>query len=100
MTFPEKLRELRDKAGLSEAKLANASGVSFGAVHEYGLGRRKPSFGAVVKLARALKTTCEAFADCEDLLEANGRSGPSRPAKPKAEAPPRKRPRGKSRKEK
>jgi transcriptional regulator with XRE-family HTH domain len=67
MTFGEKLRKLRDAAGLSEAKLAAASGVGFGAIHQYGLGLRKPSFAAVVKLARALGVTCEAFADCEDL---------------------------------
>lgn len=67
MTFAQRLRELRDKAGLSEAKLAKASGVSFASVHEYGSGRRHPSFLAVVKLAKALGVTCEAFADCEDV---------------------------------
>lgn len=67
MTFAKKLRELRETAGLSEARLAAASGVSFGAVHNYGLGLRKPSLSAAVKLARALGVTCEAFADCEDL---------------------------------
>ena len=67
MRFAERLRALREKAGLSEAKLAQASGVSFGAVHNYGLGIRHPSFSAVVKLARALGTTCQAFADCEDM---------------------------------
>jgi predicted transcriptional regulator len=67
MTFAEKLRELRDASGLSEAKLAEASGVPFASVHEYGLGRRKPSFAAAVKIARALGVSCEAFADCEDV---------------------------------
>jgi transcriptional regulator with XRE-family HTH domain len=67
MTFAEKLRELRDAAGLSQVKLARASGLTFGTVHGYGLGRRKPSFANVLKIARALGTTCEAFADCEDL---------------------------------
>jgi transcriptional regulator with XRE-family HTH domain len=67
MTFAQKLRELRDAKGLSEAKLADASGVALGALHFYGLGRRKPSFTAVVKLARALGVTCQAFAECEDV---------------------------------
>ena len=67
MTFAEKLRELRDAKGISEAKLAAASGVAFGALHDYGLGRRKPSLAAAVKLAKALGVTCEAFADCEDI---------------------------------
>jgi transcriptional regulator with XRE-family HTH domain len=67
MTFAEKLRELRDAQGLSEAKLAAASGVSFAAIHQYGLGRRAPSFAAVVKLAKALGVSCEAFASCDDV---------------------------------
>jgi transcriptional regulator with XRE-family HTH domain len=65
MTFAKRLRQLRDKAGLSEAKLAQASGVSFASIHEYGLGRRKPSFEAVAKMARALGVSCEAFMDDE-----------------------------------
>jgi transcriptional regulator with XRE-family HTH domain len=67
MTFAKKLRELRDKAGLSETKLAEVSGVGIGAIHQYGLGRNKPSFANVLKLAKALGVTCEAFAACEDL---------------------------------
>jgi transcriptional regulator with XRE-family HTH domain len=67
MTFAERLRQLRDAKGLSQAKLADASGVSFASVREYGMSRRKPSFEAVVKLARALGVSVEAFADCEDV---------------------------------
>jgi transcriptional regulator with XRE-family HTH domain len=89
MTFGEKLRELRDKAGLSEAKLAKASGVSFGAIHNYGLGFRKPAFSAVVKIAKALGVTCEAFAECEDVAS----DEPA--AKPKVPAPKKPRGRGK-----
>jgi transcriptional regulator with XRE-family HTH domain len=63
MSFAQRLRQLRDKAGLSEAKLAQASGVSFASIHEYGLGRRQPSFAAVAKLARALGVSCEDFMD-------------------------------------
>jgi transcriptional regulator with XRE-family HTH domain len=67
MTFAEKLRQLRQTAGLSEAGLAERSGVSFGAIHNYGLGLRKPTFSCVLRLARALGVTCQAFAECEDL---------------------------------
>jgi transcriptional regulator with XRE-family HTH domain len=80
MTFAVKLRELRDTAGLSEARLAQQCGLAFGTLHDYGLGRRKPSFAAVVKIARALDTTCEAFADCEDIV-ADGEDVPSKPSK-------------------
>lgn len=83
MTFSEKLRELRDAAGLSEAKLATASGVPFGTVHEYGLGRRKPSFAAVVKIAKALGVTCEAFAECDDVAQEEEPEKPARKGKKK-----------------
>jgi transcriptional regulator with XRE-family HTH domain len=99
MTFAEKLRELRDARGLSEAKLAEASGVAFGALHDYGLGRRMPSFAAVVRLAKALGVDCVAFADCDDVAGDDGdqgkpasTSGRSRRDQPPAE-PPGKKPR-------
>jgi transcriptional regulator with XRE-family HTH domain len=69
MTFAEKLRELRGAVRLSEARLAETAGLTFASVHSYGLGRRKPSFAAVVKMARALGVTCEAFANCQDLQD-------------------------------
>ncbi len=74
MTFAENLRQLRNNAGLSEAKLAKASGVTLGALHDYGLGRREPSFAAVVKIARALGVTADAFAECVSV----GRGKPQR----------------------
>jgi transcriptional regulator with XRE-family HTH domain len=66
-TFAEKLRALRDQAGLSEVKLAEKSGLSFSAVHQYGLGRRMPSFAAVARIADALGVSCEVFAECSDI---------------------------------
>jgi transcriptional regulator with XRE-family HTH domain len=76
MTFAEKLRELRTEKGLSETRLAELSGVPFGTVHEYGLGRRKPSLTAAVKLAKALGADCTVFADCEDVGGAGARPAP------------------------
>jgi transcriptional regulator with XRE-family HTH domain len=81
MTFAEKLRELRDAAGLSEAKLAKLSGVPFASLHDYGLGRRKPSLAAAVKIAHALGVTCEAFAGCDDV------AAPPPPKKPRTRKP-------------
>jgi hypothetical protein len=75
MKFHEKLREL--KGGMSEAALAGAAGLPYPSVHSYCLGRRMPTFGAVVMLARALGTTCEAFADCDDI--AADRGGKAKP---------------------
>jgi transcriptional regulator with XRE-family HTH domain len=79
MTFAEKLRQLRQTARLTEAGLAERSGVSFGAIHNYGLGLRRPTFIAVVKIARALGVSCEVFAECDDLCpESDGRPAPRR----------------------
>jgi len=67
MTFAQKLRELREEKGLSEVKLAAASGVSLGTVRVYRLGHRSPSFANVQKLAKALGVSCEVFSMCEDV---------------------------------
>lgn len=70
MTFAEKLRELRVTLGrISEAKLAEAAGIPFGTLHSYQLADRKPSFAAVIKIAKALGVSCEAFAECSDLVK-------------------------------
>src|SRR4051812_9668810 len=89
MRFAEKLRELRTAAGLSEAKLAEKAGLSFGAVHNYGLGHRLPTLAAAVKLARALGVTCETFADCDDIREEATAPPPSdaEPPRPRGRPP-------------
>jgi transcriptional regulator with XRE-family HTH domain len=72
MTFAQKLRELREEANLSQAKLAKASGVPVGSVHDYGQGRRKPSLAAAAKLARALGTSSGVFDECDDVAGPKG----------------------------
>lgn len=64
LTFGEKMRELRDRVGFTEAQLAEQSGVPLGSIHHYGRDSRQPNFGAVVRIAKALGVTCEAFAEC------------------------------------
>lgn len=67
MTFGEKLTRLRTAKEMTVAGLAEKSGVTFAALREYGSGRRKPSFAAVVRIAAALGVTCDTFADCDDV---------------------------------
>lgn len=86
MTFAEKLRQLRDAKGLSEAKLADMSGIPFATVHGYGLSRRTPSFPNVVALAKALGVTCEAFSGCEDVNPDRAEDAPAKPAPKKPAA--------------
>jgi transcriptional regulator with XRE-family HTH domain len=69
MTFGEKLRDLREKAQLTREALAEASGIPFGTIHGYEIGRRAPAFAAVIKLAKALGVDCTAFAGCDDVQD-------------------------------
>jgi transcriptional regulator with XRE-family HTH domain len=68
--FKDKLRQLREAVGLTEAELARHSGVPYGTLHNYVLGNRKPSLANAVRLARALDVDCTAFADCDDIAPA------------------------------
>src|SRR5947207_15958652 len=98
-TFAEKLRAMRDEQGISEARLAELADLPFGTVHNYGLGARAPTFVAVVRLARALGVTCEAFADCEDILQGEVRGKPKDGTPGSADrSPTEPRPRGRPRK--
>jgi transcriptional regulator with XRE-family HTH domain len=65
MRLAEKLKELRNRAGLSQSELARASGLSLAAIQDYEQDRREPRFPSLVKLAAALGTDCRAFAECE-----------------------------------
>lgn len=78
MLFRDELRRLREAAGLTQGALAQKAGMSIGNVRNYEQGLRLPTFPAVVKLARALGVTCEAFAGCEDVSDE-----PEKPAKGK-----------------
>jgi transcriptional regulator with XRE-family HTH domain len=79
MTFGEKLRQVRDEKGLTREQLAAASGVSFGTIHGYEIGRRAPSLANAVRLAAALGITCLDFAGCSDVAP----TGPNRKGKKK-----------------
>jgi hypothetical protein len=69
---------LKVASGLSEAKLSEKSSVPRGTLHTYIMGSREPSFFAVVKLARALNVSVEAFADCVER-DAGATTPPKRP---------------------
>jgi transcriptional regulator with XRE-family HTH domain len=78
MQFAERLRELREGAGLTQAALAAAAGLSLGAIRNYEQGIREPYWQAVFKLAAALGVECSAFAGCVD--GAGRRKSAARPA--------------------
>jgi transcriptional regulator with XRE-family HTH domain len=64
MTFGERLRQLRDRAGMTQAGLAEASGLPLGSLRNYEQGQREPYWSVVFKLADALGVPVEAFRDC------------------------------------
>jgi transcriptional regulator with XRE-family HTH domain len=61
MTFAEKLKELRQGKGLSQAGLAAASGVPVGTIRDYEQGKREPLLSNAQRLARGLGVSVAAF---------------------------------------
>jgi transcriptional regulator with XRE-family HTH domain len=74
LTFAEILKQLRERAGLTQAALALKAGLSLGIVRDYEQGRKEPALRSAFKLADALGVSCEAFKDCID-------AAPEAPAK-------------------
>jgi transcriptional regulator with XRE-family HTH domain len=69
VTFAERLKEVRARAGFSQSHLESKSGVPAGTIRNYEQGIRKPSLSAGIKLAKALGISADVFADCEDIIK-------------------------------
>jgi transcriptional regulator with XRE-family HTH domain len=91
MTFADKLWALRGGAGLTEAALAEKSGVPLGTIRFYAMSRRLPTLAAAVALANALGVSCAAFAQCDDIVAVYGGGDETPPRQPQQPARPRKR---------
>jgi transcriptional regulator with XRE-family HTH domain len=65
-TFAERLRDLRKRAGLTQAQLATASGVPLGSIRNYEQGQREPYWDVAFRLVGALGVSVDSFADCVD----------------------------------
>ncbi len=59
--FAGRLRELRDRAGLTQDQLAEKAGVKRDAVARWERKIREPSWSNVIALADALGVSCEEF---------------------------------------
>lgn len=57
--FGARLREARERQGLSQAELADRSGMQPSAIAHFEANRRKPSFENVRRLAKALSVTAD-----------------------------------------
>ncbi|QJW92951.1 helix-turn-helix domain-containing protein [Frigoriglobus tundricola] len=69
MRFAELLRELREKAGLTQQQLADRAGLPVTSLRNHEQGQRSPSWAAVVKLAKALGVTADTFSVCDEVSE-------------------------------
>lgn len=59
MGFGENVRTLREKAGYTQAEIANLLGVAQPTYAQYETGAKAPTVYTAVKLAQKLGTTCE-----------------------------------------
>jgi transcriptional regulator with XRE-family HTH domain len=97
-TFGEKLRTLREAAGLSTYALARLTGITKQALSRLEKGGREPTWGTVQLLAAALGVSCEAFTQPVQLPAVEPSRPPGRPRKADPDtAPSPKRPQGKPR---
>src|SRR5436309_10009972 len=82
MRFGERLKGLREAAGLSQARLAQASGIPLPTLRDYEQGKRRrdPGYEFVLRICRALDLPLDAFADCfESPAPKKARAAPSTP---------------------
>lgn len=95
MGFGENLQRLRLAAGLSQAGLAEKTGIPVKTIQSWEISRRTPRWiGLLSKLARGLNVPMESLAQEEE--EATSTQCRGRPPKPSPADSP-KRPRGRSR---
>jgi transcriptional regulator with XRE-family HTH domain len=66
MNFAEIMRRLREDTGLTQAGLADRSGIPLRTIQGWEQGYRCPVSPAFFKLAKALGVDCAAFANVED----------------------------------
>jgi transcriptional regulator with XRE-family HTH domain len=60
-TFGEKLQQLRLDRGLTQAALAQVSGIPVGTIRDYEQGKRDPLLSNAQRLARALCVSLDVF---------------------------------------
>ena len=67
MTFGERLKTLREQAGMSQAGVWEAAGLPRKTFlnYEQGVVSERIPFTAVLAISKAIGVDCSAFADCE-----------------------------------
>jgi transcriptional regulator with XRE-family HTH domain len=91
MTFGQKLKELRQQKGLTQARFAEASAIPLGTIRDYEQDKREPLLSNAQKLACALGVSLDVFPRSPETLPTGeqkrprGRPPKSPPATPPAE---------------
>ncbi len=80
-----RLREERERRGLTREQLAKLAGVSANAIAQWERSEREPSWSNVLALTKALGVDCTVFTTAPEEREP---PGPGRPRKPEVEQPP------------
>jgi transcriptional regulator with XRE-family HTH domain len=70
MRFGDKIKELRDKAGLTQEALARRANTSVSNIRNYEQSHRGPYWHGLFPLAAALGVDVNEFAQCEEVQEA------------------------------
>jgi transcriptional regulator with XRE-family HTH domain len=84
--FGPRLKELREKAGLSQAQLAEKTGMNVFGVAKLEQGHREPSWATVLLITKALNVDCTAFSESGDAKSEDksqsesSKSGAKKPA--------------------
>ncbi|MBR3639789.1 MAG: helix-turn-helix transcriptional regulator [Clostridia bacterium] len=70
-SFAEKVKDARTELNLSQAQLAEKTGVSLRAIQTYEQGLKQPRQGVLLKLAKVLNVSVKFLTDdnCENPLE-------------------------------
>ena len=79
--FANRLKELRENAGLTQDELAQRAGLYKFSVAKLEQGVREPVWSTVLALATALGVTCLAFVEGNESEQATPKRGRGRPPK-------------------
>lgn len=74
--FGIRLKEVREKAGLTQAELAEKAGLNRFGVAQLEQGRRKPAWETVLALCKALGVSCDTFTQEPEEREPTPRGRP------------------------
>jgi transcriptional regulator with XRE-family HTH domain len=80
--FAGRLKELRERAGLTQAGLAEKAGMKVGGIRDLEQGINSPRWETVVDLAAALGVDCRAFLEAPAAAPEPKRGRPPKPPGP------------------